>query len=91
MSTENANEPAYPDPMRGAEQSQHNQNPNSLYTGLTKREAFTMAAMQALVSDIEKVSAETIADLSNNVAQWAVIFADITLSELSKPTPPCPK
>ena len=45
------NDLAYPDPMRGAEQSFSNQDPSSNPSGLTKREYFAAMAMQGLIAN----------------------------------------
>lgn len=56
MNTDNRNKPAFPDPMRGAEQSYSNQTPHNLDTGLTKREMFAMAAMQGIIAGFDPES-----------------------------------
>lgn len=73
---ENASQPIYPDPMRGAEQSFTNQSPHELPTGLTKREYFAGLAMQGMASS----------DLTyEDIAHDAVKMADALLKELDKP------
>lgn len=42
------NDTVYPDPMRGAEQSIHNQTPDKEQQGLTKREYFAAMAISGL-------------------------------------------
>jgi len=52
---------------------------NAPLTGLTKREAFTMAAMQGLIaSDIENIYTTT------DIAEISVTQADALLKELAK-------
>ena len=51
---------AFPDPMRGAEQSYHNQGPHELETGMTLRGYFAAKYMQAN-SDNDQFSLETLA------------------------------
>jgi hypothetical protein len=46
----NADRPIYPDPQRGAEQSQSNQTPWKLESGLTKREYFAGLFIQGILS-----------------------------------------
>jgi hypothetical protein len=46
-------EPAFADPMRSAEQSYNNQNPNNLSCGMSKRFYAACAAMQGILSDIQ--------------------------------------
>lgn len=47
----NGDQPIYPDPIRGAEQSIFNQTPDAMPTGLTKREYFAAMAMQGMLSN----------------------------------------
>lgn len=67
----NANEPIYPDPMRGAEQSYTNQTPNDLPTGLSKREYFAGLAMQAIIPNwnlMKGVERDEVADIAVEMA-----------------------
>lgn len=68
--------PAFPDPMRGGEQSILNQHPHEEPVGLTKREIFSAMAMQGLL-----VNANPHTDFSN-VAVNAVLCADYLLEAL---------
>lgn len=71
----NENQPIYPDPMRGAEQSFSNQSPHELPMGLTKREYFAGLAMQGMaMSDLK----------FEDIAHDAVKMADAVLAELEK-------
>lgn len=49
----NGDQPAYPDPLRGAEQSFVNQSPHEHPAGLTKREYFAAMAMQGILANRE--------------------------------------
>lgn len=71
----NENQPIYPDPMRGAEQSFSNQSPHELPMGLTKREYFTGLAMQGMAMSGLKFE---------DIAHDAVKMADAVLAELEK-------
>jgi hypothetical protein len=71
----NENQPIYPDPMRGAEQSFSNQSPHELPMGLTKREYFAGLAMQGIIAGNLDV---------DDVAHSAVKMADAVLAELEK-------
>lgn len=71
----NENQPIYPDPMRGAEQSFSNQSPHELPMGLTKREYFAGLAMQGTMTSSYSV---------NMIAEIAVKMADALLAELEK-------
>lgn len=86
---EHKNQPIYPDPMRGAEQSFTNQNPHELPIGLTKREYFTALAMQGIMSSLTEFRAngsETLyyAGMDENIAREAVSIADAVFKELDK-------
>jgi hypothetical protein len=82
MKTENGSKPAYPDPMRGAEQSISNQTPEKLGQGLTKREMFAMAAMQGLCGPEYQASESHSYDKADRVARQAVRLADELLKHL---------
>ena len=87
---ENANQPIYPDPMRGAEQSFTNQFPHDLPMGLTKREYFTGLAMQGIMASLTEMQARGgstlhYAGLDEILAREAVSIADAVLKELDKP------
>lgn len=76
---ENGNNPIYPDPMRGAEQSFTNQSPYELPTGLTKREYFAGLAMNEFIAYGQAhISFEA-------CAADSVKMADALLKELDKP------
>lgn len=47
---ENGQKPAFPDPMRGAEQSIINQSPHHEAQGMTLREYYAGLAMQGILS-----------------------------------------
>ena len=71
---DNTNEPAYPmPPVHSADLGMMLSHGN---LGLTKREAFAMAAMQAMAND-NNLSFEI-------VAGYAVQYADALLAELAK-------
>jgi hypothetical protein len=74
---ENKHQPAFPDPLRGANQSFTNQAPENEPMGLTKREYFAAMALQGLVQRVDR-------DKMNLAAQWAVKAADDLLAELEK-------
>lgn len=58
---------------------------NYHYTGLTKREHFAAMAMQGLASSIDKVKIdENTLKMPQNIASWAVVFADALIEELNK-------
>ena len=57
------------------------ENEQTLMTGLTKREAFAMAAMQGLSTDINDYAGKAWA---NDMAVNAVNIADALLAELEK-------
>lgn len=76
---ENGNNPIYPDPMRGAEQSFTNQSPHELLTGLTKREYFAGLAMNGYLSCID------VDATMEEVARYSAKQADLLLAELNKP------
>lgn len=66
----NANAPAYPS---------HGSMGEVAYQGLTKREAFAMAAMQGcLASDREQALTQ------GQVVDWSIRLADAMLEELEK-------
>lgn len=73
----NADQPAFPDPLRGAEQTYSNQKPSENPVGLTKREYFAAMAMQGIIaSDVDQnISSKT-------VAMSAVAQADELLRQL---------
>lgn len=76
------NEPAFPDPMRGAEPNIINQSPQSLPAGLTKREYFAALAMQGLIGMYHRY--EEGGDGTINLCADAVGFADNLLKQLER-------
>jgi hypothetical protein len=84
MKSENGSKPAYPDPMRGAEQSISNQTPEKLGQGLTKREMFAMAAMQGLLSSCDATvqHMEPNAQTIEYLVELSVTAADSLLKHL---------
>lgn len=84
----NAEEPVYPDPMRGTERSMRNQTPHDLPIGLTKREYFAGLALQGLVSDFDgqsKANGRFIPAPDYPIlAECAVQLADELLKALEK-------
>ena len=74
METENkkpGNPRAYPDPMRGAEQSYSNQSPWQLESGMTLRDYFAAKAMQSFTNiwyEDAKNTPESIAKKSYKLA-----------------------
>jgi hypothetical protein len=72
----NSDQPAFPDPMRAAAQSENNQYPHALSIGLTKREYFAAMAMQGFI----------MVGRSGNylVARDAIFYADELLKQLEK-------
>lgn len=83
----NGNQPAFPDTMRGAAQSFANQSPESLPTGLTKREHFAGLVMKGLMSCNDKGQFNSIEDACAEAARIATIAADALLVQLEKPQP----
>lgn len=74
---ENGQQPIYPDPMRGVEQSFTNQSPHELPMGLTKREYFAGLAMQSLAAAEPKWG-------TKDIARFAIKISDDLLKELEK-------
>lgn len=74
----NGEQPIYPDPMRGADQSFSNQQPEELPRGLTKREYFAGLAMQGFMSYEFAAHAQD----ADGVAKSAVKYADALLKAL---------
>jgi hypothetical protein len=70
----NADQPAYPDPLRGGEQSITNQSPHTEPSGLTKREYFAAMAMQGMCAN---PNMETM-----NIPMGAISIADELLRQL---------
>jgi hypothetical protein len=58
------------------------QDARRYYPGLTKREAFAMAAMQGLLANPETTPAS-----AQEIAEWSVYQADALLAELAKVQP----
>jgi len=56
-------------------------------TGLTKREAFAMAAMQGFLGEPGSAQYAYDIGIARRVAQCAVLHADSLLEELAKPQP----
>lgn len=82
----NADKPAYPDPMRGGEQSIINQSPHCLNEGMTKREIFAKAAMQGILAK-EAWSARILQEggddtMAKQMADASVKMADLLLKQL---------
>lgn len=71
----NAEQPAFPDPLRGGEPSIVNQNPDKEPLGLTKREYFAGLALQGIITNGSRY---------NDFAKTAVELADKLLAELDK-------
>lgn len=72
----NGDQPAFPDTMRGAEQSIMNQSPCELPTGLTKREYFAIAAMQGLIAG------DALGTNTEHVVATSIKFADELIKQL---------
>ena len=72
-------QPAFPDTMRGAEQSIINQSPHQLPTGLTIREYFASMAMQSILNYGMR---NEIPHVFESVALDAVKMADELLKQL---------
>jgi len=80
---ENAEEPIYPDPMRGAEPSYINQTPNDLPTGLSKREYFAALSMHAMLySSAGTVYVNKGDTVESTIAKYAIAYADELLKQL---------
>ncbi|MCT4181834.1 hypothetical protein HZP54_17985 [Elizabethkingia anophelis] len=73
-----AEEPIYPDPMRGAEQSYTNQTPSDLPTGLSKKEYYAGLAMQGILASDN--SSEWIKP--EELAKKSIQYADELLKQL---------
>lgn len=73
-----ADEPIYPDPMRGAEQSYSNQTPNDLPTGLSKKEYFAGLAMQGILAS----NNSSLWDKPDTVAEKSIKYANELLKQL---------
>ena len=83
--SENGNSPAYPvevEWLDGKPRGKQTSSRSAWESGLTKREAFAMAAMQGFLAN-EQNGSEAAAD----IAQWSVVTADALLAELAKDTP----
>lgn len=76
----NPNEPAHPDPMRGAPQSYNNQAPEEHPAGLTKREIIAKDLMASLVIGIPHGDTEGM----KRWAKLAVTGADYLIEELNQ-------
>ncbi|OPB96868.1 hypothetical protein BAS10_07410 [Elizabethkingia meningoseptica] len=74
-------EPIYPDPMRGAEQSYTNQTPNDLPTGLSKREYFAGLAMQGLIAG-RWACPDNVPNDVETITREALLHADELLKQL---------
>jgi hypothetical protein len=79
------NEPAFPDPLRGGEQSIVNQAPHNEPIGLTKREYIATHALQGILSGRDT---NTIVSrgLWGRIASESVKIADTLIAELNIPT-----
>ena len=77
-----AEEPIYPDPMRGAEQSYTNQTPNDLPTGLSKREYFAGLAMQGMLLNGGMMINGEKCFAPDTIAKLAIQQADELLQQL---------
>lgn len=78
----NGNEPAYPGCIAvGPADDQY----ESTWPGLTKREAFAMAALTGILAN-PGCTAKNVTDITDDVARHALLFADSLLAALgSKP------
>jgi hypothetical protein len=90
MST-NADQPAFPDPMRGAEASAINQTPHTEPCGLTKREYFAGLVLQGLIANAQKNHPYIVIDKNNEqyflkeiLIKEAIELADELLTHLNK-------
>jgi hypothetical protein len=72
----NSDQPAFPDPMRAAEQSEYNQYPHALSIGLTKREYFAVMAMQG------PICSGSIG--LNQTCKFSIQYADELLKQLEQ-------
>ena len=77
----NPNDPAFPEP-KPTKSSMYR------YCGLTKREAFAMAAMQGILSDYDSLNflrdmREEGEDVPGKVAANAVLFADALIARIN--------
>lgn len=79
-----ASEPAYP-----GEKALRFGQPNDVHTGLTKREAFAMAALPAVLAAYVEANGRCIGTdhVAYNTAAHAVRIADALLAELAKDQP----
>ena len=82
-------QPAFPDTMRGAEQSIVNQSPYELPTGLTIREKFALAAMQGLLSNpyymkelFDNYRNKVVDDMNRMLVRESIDMADELLKQL---------
>lgn len=80
-----ANEMAYPDPRRSAEQTYSMQDPWNQPTGFTKRELFAAMAMQGILANNIIVNPEDRQKMisTSNVAKSAVHYADALITALN--------
>lgn len=77
-----ADQPAFPDPLRGAESSIINQSPHTLPTGMTMKQYYAGQAMMGLLGcDFVGNTGQP----AGNIAKTAVEHADALIAELSKP------
>lgn len=81
MTNNLADQPAFPDPLRGAESSVINQTPHELPTGMTLRQYYAGQAMMGYLASCEG-NELAIADI---MAKYSVEYADALIAELSKP------
>jgi hypothetical protein len=80
--TDRPNEPAYPLSITG-DGTFKEMLP---YDGMTIREKIAAQAMQGMCANMGKMSILDMQEAPENIAGWAVRFADALLKELSKPT-----
>jgi hypothetical protein len=85
----NAEQPAFPDPMRGGEWNEANQQPYNLAEGLSKREYAAIKILSGMVAGYDGQSKTNgryipISDYPD-MAKSAVQLADALLKELSAP------
>lgn len=75
---------AFPDPMRGAEQSFVNQSPEKLNSGMDLRDYFAAKAMQALVSKEGRYGFHNNQEDFEDLPMYAYSMADAMLKERNK-------
>lgn len=73
-------EPAFPDPMRGAESSVINQSPHELHTGMSIR---TYLAGQAMIGLLANPNFDPMGSMIP-IAEQAVLSADELIAQLEK-------